>query len=183
MTVFKWTAHEYPLHTCQLKKAGPPDSSSLDLYLTFELFLWIQSPSMLYPWGPQFCWHFLWRCHPVSKWCFHSCISLAWSSHPVCSLTIFQSPIHLSFLEGMTPWPFSFFPSSTLNVLPWFPWSFLMVLLHLFSCLCHLPMSLVGTCIIFCCGTLQCTGRSINACWIDLKANVSGVPEDSYKSE
>ena len=128
---------------------------------------------------------FLWRCHPVSKWCFHSCrcISLAWSSHPVCSLTIFQSPIHLSFLGGMTPWPSSFFPSSTLNVLPWFPWSCLMVLLHLFSCLCHLPMSLVGTCTIFYCGSLRCTGRSINACWIDLKANVPGVPEDSYKSE
>lgn len=90
---------------------------------------------------------------------------------------------HLSFLRGMTPWRSSFFPSSTLNVLPWFPWSCLMVLLHLFSCLCHLPVSFVGTCIVFYCGTLRCTGRSINACWIDLKANVPGVPEDSSKSE
>ena len=174
------------LFTCvQLRKAGPPDASSLDLYLTFEIFLWPHSPSMLHPWDPRFCWQFLWRCHPVSKWCFHSCrcISLAWSSHPLCSLTIFQSPIHLSFLGGVTPWSSSFFPSSTLNVLPLFPWSCLMVLLHLFDCLCHLPMSLVGTCIILYSGILQCPGRSVNVCWIDLKANVPGVPEDSYKSE
>lgn len=28
----------------KLRKAGPPDSSSLDLFLTFELLLWPQSP-------------------------------------------------------------------------------------------------------------------------------------------
>lgn len=103
-------------------------------------------PSMLYPWDPQFCWQFLWRCHPVSECCFHSCrcISLEWSSTP--SAYLLFSLVIPERHDSMTLFLLSFLHVKCSSVISDPAWWFFYIYLAVFAtCL----WASGWTCIVF----------------------------------
>lgn len=79
-------------------------------------------------------------------------------SHPLCPLSIFQSPVQLPFLGSIPQCPSSFFPSYTLNILPVLHSSCFTAGFLFTQHLPHLTVSLLVVHIVFCHGILAHRG-------------------------